>query len=56
MTTEHDYPSLPEKGGNLAKFTWDVIKHAMTHQEDFFVSDEVLTKRLKIKSKTIKLI
>ena len=48
MTTEHDYPSLPKRGENLAKFTWDVIKHAMANQQDFFVSEEVLTKRLKI--------
>ena len=48
MTTEHDYPSLPKRGENLAKFTWDVIKHALANQQDFFVSEEVLTKRLKI--------
>ncbi len=48
MTIEHDYPSLPQRGENLAKFSWDIIKHALNHQEDFFVSDEVVTKRLKI--------
>ena len=41
-----DYPSLPKQGENLAKFAWDVIKHL--NQEDLFVSDEVLKKRITI--------
>lgn len=43
-----DYPSLQKQGENLAKFAWDVIKHLNENEEGFFVSDEVLKKRITI--------
>tara|TARA_R100000742_G_C4272678_1_gene91965 strand:+ start:1281 stop:1604 length:324 start_codon:yes stop_codon:yes gene_type:complete len=43
-----EYPSLPKQGENLAKFAWDVLKHTMQNEEAFFVSDEVLKKRITI--------
>ena len=48
MTNEHDYPSLPKRGENLAKFTWDLMKHVMANHEQFFVSKDTLEKRIKI--------
>jgi len=42
-----DYPSLPEQGKNLAKFTFEVMKKAMKG-EALFVSDAVFEERLAI--------
>ena len=46
--SESEYPSLPKQGENLAKFAFDLIKHTITSQEAFLVSDEVVEKRIKI--------
>lgn len=48
MSEEKNYPSLPEQGKNLAKFTWDVIKKAMTDGESLLVSDSTFQKRVEI--------
>lgn len=42
-----DYPSLPEQGKNIAKFTFDVIKQAFSSNA-LFVSEEVSQQRLDI--------
>ena len=42
-----EYPSLPDQGKNLAKFTFEVLKKAMSSNA-LFVSDEVKEERLKI--------
>jgi hypothetical protein len=47
MTMEQNYPSLPEQGKNLAKFTFDVMKKAM-RGEALFVSDKVYQERIAI--------
>lgn len=42
------YPSLPEQGKNLAKFTFDVVKQVMNKQEAMFVSPEIRNQRMEI--------
>jgi hypothetical protein len=42
-----DYPSLPEQGKNLAKFTFEVVKQAFSSNA-LFVSPEVKQERLDI--------
>ena len=42
-----EYPSLPEQGKNLAKFTFEVVKQALSSNA-LFVSEEVKQERLKI--------
>jgi hypothetical protein len=42
-----NYPSLPEQGKNLAKFTFEVVKEALT-TNNIFVSSEVKKERLAI--------
>lgn len=42
-----DYPSLPEQGKNLAKFTFEVVKQAFSSNA-LFVSAEVKQQRLDI--------
>ena len=42
-----DYPSLPEQGKNLAKFTFEVVKQAFSSNA-LFVSPEVKQQRLDI--------
>lgn len=42
-----EYPSLPEQGKNLAKFTFEVVKQAFSSNA-LFVSSEVKQERLKI--------
>lgn len=42
-----EYPSLPEQGKNLAKFTFEVVKQVMMqNQESMFVSPEVRDNRM----------
>ena len=43
-----EYPSLPEQGKNLAKFTFDVIKKALQSDEGLIVSNEIKEERLAI--------
>jgi len=43
-----EYPSLPEQGKNLAKFTFEVVKQVMNNNEAMFVSPEVREKRMDI--------
>jgi hypothetical protein len=42
-----EYPSLSEQGKNLAKFTFEVVKQALSSNA-LFVSEEVKQERLKI--------
>jgi hypothetical protein len=42
-----EYPSLPEQGKNLAKFTFEVVKQALSSNA-LFVSPEVKQERLNI--------
>ena len=42
-----EYPSLPEQGKNLAKFTFEVVKQALSSNA-LFVSPEVKQERLDI--------
>jgi hypothetical protein len=42
-----DYPSLPEQGKNLTKFTFEVVKQAFSSNA-LFVSPEVKQQRLNI--------
>ena len=48
MSENHEYPSLPEQGKNMAKFVWDLFQHTMKNQESLFVSDEIAEQRVKI--------
>jgi hypothetical protein len=43
-----EYPSLPEQGKNLAKFTFDVMKKALQSGEALMVSNEIKEQRLTI--------
>ena len=43
----NEYPSLPEQGKNLAKFTFEVVKQALSSNA-LFVSPEVKQERLNI--------
>ena len=45
--TENQYPSLPEQGKNLAKFSFDLIKNAL-QTGALIVSAEVQAQRLEI--------
>ena len=45
--TEKQYPSLPEQGKNLAKFSFDLIKNAL-QTGALIVSTEVQAQRLEI--------
>ena len=45
--TEKQYPSLPEQGKNLAKFSFDLIKNAL-QTGALIVSAEVQAQRLEI--------
>lgn len=45
--TEKQYPSLPEQGNNLAKFSFDLIKNAL-HGGALNSSVEVQSERLEI--------
>ena len=45
--TEKQYPSLPEQGKNLAKFSFDLIKNAI-QTGALIVSAEVQAQRLEI--------
>ncbi len=45
--TESEYPSLPEQGKNLAKFTFEVVKQAFSSNA-LFVSPEVKQQRLDV--------
>ncbi len=47
MTEEHQYPSLPEQGKNLVKFSFDLIKNALKSGA-LMVSAEIKTQRLEI--------
>lgn len=42
-----DYPSLPEQGKNLAKFTFELVKQALSSNA-LLVSEEVKQQRLEI--------
>lgn len=49
MTEEKKYPSLPQQGKNLAKFTWDLLNYITQNEEKvLFVSDEVYKERVTI--------
>jgi len=49
MTEEQKYPSLPQQGKNLAKFTWDLLNYITNNEEKvLFVKDEVYKKRVSI--------
>jgi hypothetical protein len=43
-----EYPSLPEQGKNLAKFTFEVVKQVLNHQDAMFVSPEIRNERMEI--------
>lgn len=44
---EQQYPSLVDQGKNLARFSWDLIKHLQKSQNHtaLFVSDETYAER-----------
>ncbi len=47
MSEEQKYPSMLQQGKNLAKFSWDLIKHIQQNHDKFlFVSDEVYKERM----------
>lgn len=48
MTDEKKYPSLGEQASNLAKFSWDLIKHLQQNHNHtkLFVSDETYKERV----------
>lgn len=49
MAEEIDYPSLQEQGKNLARFTFEVLKEAMSgNQEKLFVNADIQKKRMDI--------
>ena len=48
MSEELESPNLVEKGKNLAKFSWDLIKYLGNNQETLFASDEIYRERLSI--------
>ena len=49
MTEEKKYPSLPQQGKNLAKFTWDLLNYITQNEEKvLFVKDEVYKERVTI--------
>jgi len=45
--SENNYPPLTEQGKNLAAFSWELLKKAIT-DGGLLVSDEVREKRMKI--------
>lgn len=46
---ENEYPSLPEQGKNLAKFTFEILKRAVANGgASLIVSDEVQRERLSV--------
>ena len=47
MSENHEYPSLPEMGSNLAKFAFDLVKKSM-RGDALMVSDEVAQERMEI--------
>lgn len=47
MTDKIEYPSIPEMGGNLAKFAFDIIKKSMKG-DALIVSNEVAEERMDI--------
>ena len=47
MTEEKQYPSLFEQGKNLAAFSFEVVKNAMTGGA-LFVSDKIKNERMEI--------
>jgi uncharacterized paraquat-inducible protein A len=47
MNTE-SFPSLPEQGKNLAKFTFDVVKDVVSVSRPVFVSEEKQKERLSV--------
>lgn len=49
MSEEQKYPSLTEQGKNLARFSWDLIKHLQKGENltSLFVSEEVYNERIK---------
>ena len=48
MSEELKSPNLVEKGKNLAKFSWDLIKYLGNNQETLFASDEIYAERINI--------
>ena len=48
MSEELESPNLVEKGKNLAKFSWDLIKYLGNNQETLFASDEIYAERINI--------
>jgi len=48
MDENTQYPSLAQQGKNLAKFSWDLIKHIQQNQNHtrLFVSDETYKERI----------
>ena len=48
MSDDLQSPNLVEKGKNLAKFSWDLIKYIGNNQESLFASDEIYRERLSI--------
>ncbi len=48
MSEELESPNLVEKGKNLAKFSWDLIKYLGNNQETLFASDEIYAERIGI--------
>jgi hypothetical protein len=43
-----EYPSLPEQGKNLARFTFDIVKQVIQNNESMFVSPETREARMAI--------
>jgi len=49
MSEEIKYPSLFEQGKNLAKYSWDLIKHIHQNQIEYLiVPDHILEERMEI--------
>ena len=47
---QEEFPSLPEQGKNLAKFTFEVVKDVVnvSHKRDVYVKDEVKKDRMDV--------
>jgi len=45
---KEEFPSIPEQGNNLAKFTFEVVKGAITSSTPVFASEELQQERLSI--------
>lgn len=45
---EQEYPSLPEQASNLAKFSFNVVRAALTSDDALVVSEEIRDQRMNV--------